>query len=220
MKERKKRYFYKEETKIVCEKCGIKFVVKKGHEFRRFCSKKCWYDWNAKNMRAFNNKRFNWKNATTEEAEQRLKQNYESKVIRKEGCWDWKGAFDKDGYGMFSSGYHRHMKAHRYSYLMHYGDLPKNMLVCHKCDNPKCTNPEHLFLGTYKINATDAKNKKRTTFGSKNPMSKLTEEQVIEIKKMLLLEIPGTKIAKKFNVSQISISNIKLNKAWKHVNLK
>jgi hypothetical protein len=84
-----------------------------------------------------------------------------NKVNKTSGCWIWTAA-NKDGYGRYSnSGY-----AHRISWEMHFGKIPAGMFVCHKCDNPPCVNPDHLFLGTNQDNVNDMRAKGR---GSKPP---------------------------------------------------
>lgn len=80
-------------------------------------------------------------------------------------CWEFKLKGDKDGYPQFSRvirGQKVTLKAHRVSFEFFIGRIPKHLIVCHKCDNPGCVKPEHLFLGTYKDNALDRENKKRS----------------------------------------------------------
>lgn len=87
---------------------------------------------------------------------------FNSKIIKaKSGCWDFLSGIDRCGYRRFSKSNIRSMPAHRASFAIHYGLIPDNVLVCHKCDNPSCVNPEHLFLGTDKDNNQDKINKGR-----------------------------------------------------------
>lgn len=92
----------------------------------------------------------------------------------REGCWEWQGRCDKDGYGIAPGKYSNkpERSSHRMSFHFSYGPIPDGMLVCHSCDNPPCCNPEHLFLGTHADNQKDsaAKNRKARKFGPANPM--------------------------------------------------
>lgn len=79
-------------------------------------------------------------------------------------CWDWSGSLDPQGYGYISVR-NQTRKAHRIAYAAYFSDIPDGYCVCHRCDNPKCTNPEHLFLGTELDNARDRKKKGRQQCG-------------------------------------------------------
>lgn len=83
------------------------------------------------------------------------------------GCWNWQLALDSNGYGpvKYRNGLTPELKvsrAHQLTYLLWKGDIPEDMVVCHKCDNPQCCNPDHLFLGTQDDNMKDCVFKKRT----------------------------------------------------------
>jgi hypothetical protein len=140
-----------------------------------------------------------------------LEERFFSKVNKTDTCWEWTACLQRDGYGMFKI--NNSMKqAHRVSYQLHNGEFDNTLFVCHKCDNRKCVNPEHLFLGTNLDNMIDMCKK-----GRRNPNDKLTNEEVLEIKYLLSIKTKGYIIAEKYNVSTTLISFIKNNKKWKHI---
>lgn len=89
-------------------------------------------------------------------------------VKRKLGCWNWTGSTDKLGYGRMSVGARGmgHIKAHRVSWLIHYGEIPAGLVVAHACDNPNCVNPKHLLIGSQMANLVDMGKKGRVSFVS------------------------------------------------------
>lgn len=91
---------------------------------------------------------------------QEIIESFWSKVDKTETCWLWTKSKYRHGYGCFCAMGTRH-KAHRVSYEIAYGKIKDGLFVCHKCDNPSCVNPDHLFLGTHKDNALDMVNKGR-----------------------------------------------------------
>jgi hypothetical protein len=148
-------------------------------------------------------------------AEQRFHQKYS---INENGCWIWIAGTRANSKGV---AYPRHwtddkksIGAHRFSFELINGQIPKGMYVCHKCDTPLCVNPNHLFIGTHHDNMRDMVLKKRSFTGrgeAKKGRSKLTDEQAEEIKK---INISQSKIAKLFNVSQSTISRIKRGESY------
>lgn len=92
----------------------------------------------------------------TRDPEERFHESY----LRGEGCWLWMKALNGDGYGHFYTG-SKIDKAHRASWRFHRGDIPSGMSVLHSCDNPRCVNPDHLFLGSQRDNVIDMAQKKR-----------------------------------------------------------
>ncbi len=111
-------------------------------------------------------------------------ERFASRVVRGDGCWGWSGSRDAFGYGRFTVPEGRRSDgAHRISYRLYCGEIGAGLHVLHRCDNPPCTRPDHLFLGTPAQNVRDAVAKRRNTRRAKHPKAKLTEEQVIEIRR-------------------------------------
>lgn len=134
---------------------------------------------------------------------------------RPDDCWPWTGCRTPKGYGLagFTSGT---VGAHRLSYRMHKGEIPPGMVVCHRCDNPPCCNPNHLFLGTHRDNVLDkiAKGRDNSPNGSRHWNSKLTEAQAFAI-----YNDPRTQreIVADYGISRGTVSQIKNGQGWRHV---
>lgn len=132
------------------------------------------------------------------------------------GCFLWLGPIDAHGYGQInpkrrrSDPSHEH-KAHRAAWRNRFGSIPNGLVVCHKCDERLCVNPDHLFLGTVADNNRDAKMKKRNARGHHHGKAKLTEQQVHDIRNST---DPGTKLAIRYGVSQAAISNVRTGARW------
>lgn len=138
-------------------------------------------------------------------------------VVDATSCWGWRGPVTLSGYGSIKSHQKKYM-AHRVSYELFFGPIPDGLYVCHKCDNPPCANPDHLWLGTAKQNSADAvaKGRHRSSglVGSQVGSAKLTEDIVRRIKRD---ERPHTWIARECGVSARVIKLIKQGKSWRHV---
>ena len=154
-----------------------------------------------------------------------------SKVKKTAACWEWVGCRNKTGYGLFRlEG--RSRLAHRVSWLLNGGLIPGRLFVCHRCDNPACVRPSHLFLGSQSDNMGDAKRKGRMASGEKSSMrlhpdriargvrrwnAKLTDKSVLEIRQAAGSGVAFKKLASRFHVHQSQISRIVAGKRWKHV---
>ena len=135
-------------------------------------------------------------------------------------CWMWCGAKDRDGYG--------HIKvkgklrvAHRLSWEIYIGPIPEGLNVLHHCDTPPCVNPAHLFLGTDRDNTRDmiAKGRRHNSpaVGEQVGSSKLTEEQIQEIRRLYYPGVNQKELGLRFKVAQSAISKIVTKKNWKHI---
>ena len=139
-------------------------------------------------------------------------------TVDENGCWNWKGLMRKNGYGSIG----RHGKAHRASFELFFGPIPERMDVCHRCDNRRCVNPEHLFIGTRLDNMRDCKAKGRIArtqrFGESNPASKLTSNIVLAIREEYRHERgQQRRLAKKYGVTRSTIWLVVHRKKWRHV---
>ncbi len=199
-----------------CKKCGNDFLEKPRESNlqwskREYCSMSCNNNSTARVTSIF--------------------ERLERFQVKCDGCWKWSGAKDQHGYGKIGNRAGRAgspERAHRVSYEKEYGSIPKGLSVCHKCDNPECTNPEHLFVGTHKENMQDCGRKGRVnsiSIDNLEPNPKLTIGQVVEISNIEFCAINGrgkgervSDVAKQYGVSNSIISAIK-NKRYKRKGL-
>lgn len=181
-----------------CSFCGLNFHIRaweKPNEFMKqtFCSRDC-----SSKSRAL--------------GRDAILKRY---VLSPSGCWEWSLYRDKKGYGRMSE-HMGEVLTHRISYLHHVGPIPNGLHVLHRCDNPCCINPNHLFLGTNLDNSNDkiAKGRARGAVGAKNCKAKLSEEDIVKIRND---PRSGSVIGREYGMSQPMISAIKRRVFWKHV---
>lgn len=144
-----------------------------------------------------------------------IEERFFAKVIKTDTCWLWTSAVGGSlGYGVFwVGGKARNSFAHRFSWEIANGKIPKGTLVLHKCDNPLCVNPAHLFLGSPQDNMTDKKNKRRHSYGESNlGGGKLTWKKVAEIRGA---SIGCLRLARQYGVSATTIKAIRKNRIWR-----
>ncbi len=132
------------------------------------------------------------------------------------GCWVWTGAIKTDGYGQIRIS-RKNYQVHRIAYELIRGVIPDGLLVCHHCDNKPCVNPHHLFLGTHWDNAHDALKKGRLAIGERIAQSKLSKEDVVEIRRLSKLGLKRCVLGKIFKINESTVSKIVLRKRWAHI---
>lgn len=132
-------------------------------------------------------------------------------------CWEWKRKREGRYATFYLKG--REYKAPRVAYSIFYGKDPSDLLICHKCDNPNCINPNHLFLGTEKDNSDDKIAKGREVFvkGESHPMSKLSDEDVVRIKYLCSHGASSTVVGKEYGIGMTQVRRIVNGDSWKHL---
>lgn len=140
------------------------------------------------------------------------------KVEKTPTCWIWKGSKFTSGYGDLSF-FPSERRAHRASWVIHYGKIPKGLHVLHKCDVKDCVNPEHLFLGTHRENMQDMvrKGRRPKIFGTRHGMSKLTEKDILNIRALDKKSISRLEISKQFNITKENVGYIVRRVTWTHI---
>jgi hypothetical protein len=135
------------------------------------------------------------------------------------GCWVWTRSKSKKGYGQLSGPHrgHKPFQTHRLSWEMHKGPIPAGLMVCHKCDNPACVRPSHLFIGTAKQNTQDMVNKGRVRRGERHAQAKLTDASVIEMRRMAAAGASRKELAEAFGVSEWNVKHVLVGDTWKHL---
>lgn len=123
------------------------------------------------------------------------------------GCWNWLASKDVDGYGNFYSEDLNERRAHRASYKLFIGDIPKGLFILHSCNNPSCCNPNHLRIGTAQDNATDCVKAGNSGAGFKNGRCKLTPLELNYIKSQRGI-LGSRRLSKLVNIGRSQIENI------------
>jgi hypothetical protein len=146
-----------------------------------------------------------------------------SKVSTGPDCWEWNAAKTGAGYGVLSIG-GKPCLAHRISYQIHHGSLPKGEVICHTCDNPACVRPSHLFAGTASENAKDMHRKGRSALqrgplnrshGESHHKAKLTATQAEEVLRRRTAGESGSALAKEFGITPTAVCSIYRGRNWK-----
>ena len=133
-------------------------------------------------------------------------------------CWEWEGGLNDSGYGKLRIG-DKDTVAHRVSYTEYIGEIPKGMYVLHNCDNRKCNNPEHLFLGTHQDNMDDMVNKNRQAQGEDVCTAKLTNNEVKYMKMLFKRGVMCKVVAAMFGITLNYASKIKCGRGWGFINV-
>jgi hypothetical protein len=180
----------------VCPVCKNQFLAKRYKVLQgldNFCGRKCRnHGWESPEVRF-------WK-----------------QVRKTDKCWVWTGPVHTYG-RIYANG--AYWMSHRFSWFIHNGPIPNGKYVCHRCDNPPCVRPDHLFLGDALENHQDCVKKNRQVFGERNGRCKLTEAQAIQVKRLYESgDWRQVDLAEKFGVTQIAISLLVRGVNWKYLN--
>lgn len=154
-----------------------------------------------------------------------FRQKFFARLVPEKDCLVWVGTRYRSGHG--SVGFlNRLYRTHRVAWVLAYGTIPGGVMVCHRCDNPPCCKPEHLFLGSALDNARDAKTKGRMVVGLRNPnrprgeasgRAKLTTEQIRAIRAEKTAGASLGELSGKYGVSKANLSSIVRRQTWGHI---
>lgn len=171
-----------------------------------------------------------------------LVERFWAKVDKSADCWLWTASLDSCGYGLIGDGNKKVKRAHRVSWELNVGNIPPKLQVCHKCDNRRCVNPQHLWLGSQKENMQDCAKKNRVHAqispetlargpkhgsktkpecvlrGEKTNLAKISEKIAKEIINFLAVGLTRREISEKLQISYDIVKHIHNNKTWTHLN--
>lgn len=135
------------------------------------------------------------------------------RVEKTDGCWLWTGICSHSGYGQTKYENGKFVSAHRLAYVLTFGPISDGLFVCHRCDNPKCVRPDHLFLGTHQDNMRDSAIKGRRR-GERNGRAKLSENEVLALRAG---KVSVQELAKLKNISKSALYSAKRGKNWPYL---
>ncbi len=185
---------------VICRQCDREFLAKRSEIMRGnalVCSRRCRDDSKRKTFSA---------------------DDFWSKVVKIEnGCWTWNGLHDSNGYGLVNVDGVK-TRCHRVAFTLTNGPVEKGKYVCHRCDNPGCCRPDHLFAGTALDNSRDCAEKGRNCRGEKNWAARLKEDDIRQIRRLYggggYLQ---REVGVLFGISQMHVYKIVHHKIWKHI---
>jgi hypothetical protein len=187
-----------------CEECGQEYMRHQKFsssqwKASRFCSMAC----SGSSMAAAN-------------AEKRppLREKFETFFSRGDGCWEWQGTIEGYGYGVIDHNRKRY-RAHVLALQYDGRPVPKGMFACHHCDNPRCVNPSHLYVGTPAENTKDASDRGRLAFGERHAHSRLTDEDVRQIRS--IVGWGHAALGRLYGVSRPTATRAIKGDTWRHV---
>lgn len=174
---------------LVCKHCG-RFFTRRQPKDAKYCSRDCYH-------------------AASYGPRKGLADQLWSKVEKTDTCWIFRRSLNHAGYGQIHSSIRkRPLLAHRVAYELTHGPIPDGLFVCHKCDNPPCCNPDHLFLGTPADNREDQRQKDRIPYGVQHQNAVLSDDDVITILELGARRVPQQEIAHQFGVTQSLVSRL------------
>jgi hypothetical protein len=150
-----------------------------------------------------------------------VKERFEEKFIRSDGCWEWIGGVGSHGYGNFSAN-GKISTSHRFSYEYFVGPIPASLVVCHSCDNRTCVNPAHLFVGTMAENNADRDSKGRARNGlnpkgEDSPHATITATTALRIRELASQSMKKIDIARSLNLSPYIVYDVCSCRTWMHI---